>query len=471
MKGKSIWEENKKRDVGKELNQDLNVDVLIIGGGLTGFSVLYELCPTDLKVCLVERNTFGSGVTSKSTAKINYLQGIVYSKIKKEVKEESAKKYLKSQLEGIEIIKERIKKHQIDCDLEKVSSFLIGREKDQKLIEEEYQFLKNENLNIQKEKNTLKVEDTYTFHPLKYLDGLINVCKENKSHIYENTCITKMSFEKGRYVCETQNNNRIKAKQVVLACHYPFELLPFFFPVRTYIEKSYIMALKRENKKLETSITTYPDIVSKRYYKDYEILLKGSYNICSKLNEKENFENLIKDKDPEFLWKNEDIMTADHLPFIGYIKENLFLATGYNTWGMATSQIAGKIIKDFILKKENEYQKIFNPYRKINIAKIKQYPLNILSNIRSFTENKIKKEKSWYPKEITFSIKDGKSIAKQVDKEKEYFVYTTCPHLGCTLIFNEIENTWDCPCHASRFDKSGHAIKGPSVYDIKVIKD
>lgn len=128
MKKTSLWLDTIKESRGQSLNRDLDVDVLIIGGGLTGISICYQLKDLNLNVCLVERNKIGHGVTSKTTGKLNYLQGIVYSKIQSDVSLESAKMYLKSQKEGIEIVKNIIQKEQIDCNFEGVSSFLYGTE-------------------------------------------------------------------------------------------------------------------------------------------------------------------------------------------------------------------------------------------------------------------------------------------------------------------------------------------------------
>lgn len=466
MINQSIWLAEAKNFHFESLKKDVETDILIIGGGISGISLLYELMDTKLNVMLVERNEIGGGVTSKTTAKLNYLQGIVYSKIKNDVSSESAKLYLNSQREGMKKIIDTIKKEKIDCNLKCVTSFLYGKEKDAKDMEKEYEFLKENNVEVTKEKNSLSVKDTYVFHPLKYLYALANICKNNNAQIYENTLITDLKRKGKFYICNS-NGFKIKAKRVVLACHYPFELIPFFLPVRTFIEKSYIMAKSSEIIKNETFITTYPDIVSKRFYTDYEITLTGSHVICNHLNVKKNFKKLTKKDTPEFLWSNEDIMTADYLPFVGKIEKNLFLMTGYNTWGMITSRIAALLIKDLLLGKENIYQKAFDPYRKLNTLKLKQYPVNIVSNMKGFLENKIYKKKKWYPSNLEFSMRNGKSIAKYTnEKEEEFLVYTTCPHMGCTLTFNEIEKTWDCPCHASRFDLKGKCIKGPSVKDI-----
>ncbi len=465
MKNTSIWLRDKQERTFKPLTKNLKLDCLIIGGGITGVSLLYELSDTNLKVALVERNKIAEGVTSKSTAKINYLQGITYSKIQSDVSRFAAEKYLESQKEGIEVIKSIVKKEKINCNLEQVTSRLYGKETETKQIEKEYMFLKENNIDVEKQENNLSVKDTYVFNPVKYVDALANICLKKEKKIYENSLVTEIISKESGYSCKV-NGFTIEAKKVVLACHYPFELFPFFLPTRTYIEKSYIMANKTPIKKEETFITTYPNILSKRYYETYEIVLKGSHNICNKLNAEKNFAELSPNENTEYLWSNEDIMTSDHLPFIGFIDKNLLLSTGYNTWGMATSAIASKILKDTLLGKYNKYLEVFHPYRSINLAKIKQYPINLLSNVKGFVENKIYKKKKWYPKNLTFSMKNWRSVAKYKIGEKEHIVYTTCPHMFCTLTFNEIEKTWDCPCHASRFDITGKCIKGPSIYNI-----
>jgi len=462
MKNQSIWLDTLKNISFPSLEKSLEVDVLIIGGGILGISLLYELRNEKLNVALVERGEIGHGVTSKSTAKLNYLQGIVYSKIAQNVSEESARLYLESQLEGIKKIQKNIQKEHIDCDLQKVTSYLYGEKKDHEDIKKEYEFLKSHGIPVTLQEENLSVSDTYVFHPLKYVYHLASLCK---GQIYENTLISELVKEQNSYVCQV-NGYTVKAKYVVLACHYPFELFPFFLPIRTFIEKSYVMAKKTDMIKQETFITTYPNIVSKRFYDTYEIILKGSHNICNKLNTKKNFQKLTQEEQPDFLWSNEDVMTSDLLPFIGKLNENLLLGTGFNTWGMATSQIAAGLLKDILLGKENKYKETFDPFRSLNCGKIKQYPINLLSNLKGYTENFLCKKKSWYPENLTFSMIDGLSVAKYQDKEKEYMVYTTCPHALCTLTFNEIEKTWDCPCHASRFDITGKCIKGPSIYNI-----
>lgn len=189
-------------------------------------------------------------------------------------------------------------------------------------------------------------------------------------------------------------------------------------------------------------------------------------------NVKENFkpllENLKKIKlKPSYIWTNEDIITNDFLPYIGKIDDNLYIGTGYNTWGMTNGSLAGKIISDLILNKENKYKNIFNPRREMPISNIVNITYDLFSSTKPFVENKLVKNKAFYTKNIKFAKRNGKNIAIYIDDhEKKHIVYNTCPHMKCSLIFNEVELTWDCPCHSSRFNLDGKCIKGPSKYDI-----
>ena len=172
------------------------------------------------------------------------------------------------------------------------------------------------------------------------------------------------------------------------------------------------------------------------------------------------------------MWSNKDIITSDYLPYIGLIEDNLLIATGYNTWGMTNSTIAGSVISDIILNKENKYINLFNPKRSFNMGKLLNFPLVLGSNVKSYVGSLINKNKSWYSENIKFMNLDGKSVGIYTDdKNKEHIVYNKCPHMKCGLIFNEVEKTWDCPCHGSRFDISGKCIEGPSNYDITYKKD
>ena len=469
MKNISIWSEVESGFKGLKLDKNKEYDVVIVGGGITGISTLYHLSNSNLKVCLVEKNNICEGVTSRTTGKLTYLQDNIYSRLSKYHDFDKVKLYLDSQKEVIERVVKIIKDNDIDCNLDKVRSYVFTNDDS---LDDEIGLLKKMDVKIKKDdelpdgksiKQGYYVSDTYVFHPLKYLYSLVNIIRD-KVDIYENTKIVSIDKLDDYYYLKS-DDYILKTKKVVIAVHYPYFLFPFLIPFKSYLEKSYIGAKRVDNDYHYSAISISKPIESIRFYNDkktYKLYLTNSHNYCVKNDEVKNFEEL---KDYDYLWSNKDIITNDLLPYIGLIDDNLYLGTGYNTWGMTNGSIAGIIISDMILNKKNKYVDLFNPKRKI---KLSTFPIALFSSAYSFISTKINKQKSWYSNRVKFEKRNGKNVAIYIDDDnKEHVVYNLCPHLKCSLIFNEIEKTWDCPCHGSRFSLDGDVIEGPSNYDIK----
>lgn len=479
MKNKSLWLDGINFAEPIILDKDKVVDVLIIGGGITGLSTAYHLKDANLKVCLVEQNLIANGASSRTTGKLTYLQDNIYTKLKAKARE-----YYYSQKDAISIVEKIIIENNIDGNYEKTISYLYT-DKDSEIekIKQEEKALIGLNIKYKKHdklplnidcKYAISVNDTAVFHPVKYLKSLKNIVSTSGIEVYEKSSVTSIKKIDGGYLCQV-NNQKISAKKVVVASHYPFFLIPFFIPLKTYLEKSYISASKVKQVKEISAITVSQPIKSIRYHQDlnnYFIYLNGTYNLCTKYDNKDNFDNLVNELktlnlSPSYLWSNHDIMTEDNLPYIGYIDDDLLIGTGYNTWGMTNGSLAGKIISDLILTNKNKYKSLFNPKRVKDVKNVLKYPLNMIFNAKSFTESKILKNKIWYKNNVKFTKIDGKNVGIYTDENnKEHIVYNLCPHLKCSLIFNEVELTWDCPCHGSRFDLDGKCIFGPSNIDI-----
>ncbi len=475
MKYTSIWLKDKYDNKIKKLNKDIETDVLIIGGGITGLSTLYFLKDSNLKITLVDSDLIGHGTTSKSTAKINYLQEHIYYDIANKYDIDTAKLYYDSQIEAINKLKDIIKKENIECNLEKVSSYVytnnekeIEKLKVEKELLQKFGSIVNEINN--NEEYAIMVSDTYVFNPVKYLNKLKEICLKNNKEIYEMTKVIDIKKVDNNYICYTKNN-KIKTKKIIVDCHYPFFLFPFFMPIKTHIEKSYIMAYL-DNYNKYTYITSKKPTKSVRFYKDknsYKLFLSNSVNICNKLDESKNYKELTNQNNKvEFVWKNDDLLTLDKIPYIGIINKsnpNILIGTGYNTWGMTNGTLAGLILSDIILDKNNKYINLCSPLRTNNIIYLFSYLYNLALNMWGYLRSKIIKNKKWYTN-VKIVNEKGKSIGIYEENNKKYKVYNKCPHMGCSLIFNEVNKTWDCPCHASSFDIYGKCIKGPSKYDI-----
>lgn len=464
MKNISIWKDTVNEEEYPKLTEDKEVDVLIIGGGITGVSTLYQLKDSGLDVALVEQNKLGQAVTGNSTGKLSFLQNDLIDKIRNNFDDKTATLYLKSQIDAIKMAISIIEKENIDCDLRKVKSYIYTNKKSEiRKIKSLVIFLNQcgikvykQDVDLVKNKYMVYVEGTYIFHPIKFVYGLL---KKNLFPIYENTSIKKIEKDDGFYMCYT-DSNKIKAKKVVVASHYPYFNLPFLFPIKGSLEKSYLSASIYDGSPI--SLISYSNpFISIRTYKDYLIYLSNSHSLSSDINDKKNFEELVKKLNdlklkPDYLWSNIDIMTNDGLPYIGEIKDNLLIGTGYNAWGLANSVLAGKILSDIIIKRENEYINLFNPKR-INFSKWVGIFNDAYESIVGYVKGFCTKSD-----EVTYKKVNGKKVMAF----DNHFLYHKCPHLGCGLIFNEVEKTWDCPCHGSRFEAHGKCLSGPANKNI-----
>lgn len=476
MKNYSLWLENVECIELDPLNEDRKVDVVIVGGGITGLSTLYQLKESDKDVILVEANLCGMGVTSKSTAKVTTLQEDLYMKIRKYDKDMAAL-YLKSQIYARDLLLATVNNSKIDCDLKRSTSYTftkdLNKEKD---IKEENDFLNFYGLESKtiyevpfREEcaSAVKMSDAYVFHPLKYINALKNLFKEK---IYEHSRVEKIIKDEDGFILSV-NGHSIKTKSVIVATHYPYFFKSFFLPLKSHIEVSFVGAreAKYEN---YNAINIDKPTISMRYHKSgrksFKIHIYDSLKSSEVDNIENHFENLVSADPCDYVWSNNDIMTNDSIPFIGSVKEGddtFLIGTGYNTWGMTNGTLAGKILADIVEGRENPYRDLMNPNRRVNFGKLVSFPIDVMSNIKSFLKGG---KGNVNNDNVEYDIIDGIEVAIVKDENGvKHTVLAKCPHMKCGLIFNKVENTWDCMCHGSRFDIDGNVIEGPSNKDIK----
>ena len=469
---KSIWE-NKKTET-KTTRKNIETDILIIGGGITGMTSLLYLLENKQTITLIEANKIGEGITNKTTGKINIMQEYIYQTIETETNKTIANNYLESQIYATEIIKKIINTYKIDCDFTENDSYLFtNTQKNIKKIIKEKEILSKKISceTINKLPNNypclygIKTK-SYVFNPIKYINKIKDIC-QNKANIYENTRALTISKKLDYYLIKT-NKNKIKAKQILICTHYPFINKKTYIPFRTTIEKEYIISAKTDKTYKANMISNDDEIISIRYYKDNIIYATNKSKLSDKLDHKKNANDAIKKFKNHFnypinnVWYNYDIISNDHMPIIGKIKnENILIATAFNKWGMTNGILAAKIMTDIINNKKNEFIELFNPYRKTNIRKLANNIKYNYNNIKAYIEPKKQPN-------IKYTKENGIEYAIYIDEtKKEHKIINKCPHLKCKLILNEFDKTWDCPCHGSRYTIDGKIIKGPSTYSIK----
>lgn len=476
MKTKSIWKELKTKRC-QTLNRDLATEVLIVGGGITGLQTLHRLIEAGIDAVLVESNRCGEGVTSQSTAKITYLQNDTIPYIASVRGEAIAEQYILSQIYAMESLVELIEEEHIECSLKKVHSYIFA---ETKRGEKELEYLAGllqrcdiplGHHDIVPFKKTMtkaiSVDDTFVFHPLEFTESL----KEKYfDKIYENSKVEEITKEDEVFISAV-NDRRIKSRYVVLANHYPYFLYPYFMPLKTHIEVSYLGAKRVAKTQDLSAINVDKPMISLRYHetKDekYLIYLLNSFIASDIKDIRDNFEKLKNIHNFDYIWSNNDMMTKDRMPLIGPISKSekrLLLASGFNTWGMTNSTIAGTIIRDHILGKENVFASLFDPKRGTPLATTINFPISISASAKAY----IKSTKANADNNsITYTERDGQKVAIYKDHNGvEHVVLNKCPHLKCGLTLNEVELTWDCLCHGSRYTIDGKVIEGPSNEDI-----
>ena len=219
-----------------------------------------------------------------------------------------------------------------------------------------------------------------------------------------------------------------------------------------------------------------------KFGSDYLLIVVGFDNKTGEeidlSNKYRYLEEIAKSLCPEgqikYRWNTEDCITLDKIPYIGDFSklwENCYIATGFNKWGMTTSNIAAEIITDKILGEKNKYEEIFKSTRLEPVKNIKE-----ISNMAKEGVNSLIIKKMELPKETIAQIKNGEGKIVEINNQRVgiykdekgeiYKINPTCKHLGCELSWNNLDKTWDCPCHGSRYDYKGNLIYGPSVKDL-----
>lgn len=490
MENKPIWLKDTKIDENsKETTKDLNVDILIIGGGIAGISTAFNLNNSAKSVCLIDKSYIGLGVTSCSTGKLTFLQGDMLYKIKQIHGFDITRAYYEATKSAIEFVKNTVQKYTIDCDFKIVPSYLYScSDKEDNILDETMDFLSKVNekykicdnvifpFNIRK---CIEVENTAIFNPVKYVRGLKKLCTNIK--FLENTLAIDIKKSDDLYIVKTDKNT-IMAKKVIVATHYPFFITPGLIPFKTHLERSYIVAFKNDKYKNVSGINLKKPIFSIRSHDNNYVLYSScSHKMSNDIDYEEKYQEIINDATKKFnsnidyAWMTHDITTNDILPFIGKInstEQNLLIATGFNKWGMTGGTIAGMLLSDIALDKKNKYDEVFSPTRSINLIRIYNFLIDTFNTAKIYFGTKLVKNHSFYNNNVYVQNINGISCGVYIDENnKKHIVKNICPHMKCRLIFNNFDKTWDCPCHGSRFDIDGNILEGPSNYNIKIDDD
>ncbi len=430
----SIWNKTAKKPSFKDLSGDSKTDVLIIGGGIAGLLIAYELQNTNVDYMLVEADEICGGITRDTTAKITAGHGVVYSKISKNYGLDAARFYYDAQAAALEKFAQM--SNVFECDFVRKDS-VVYTLKNREKMEKEAEILNKIGANAEFIEQTelpfkvfgaVRFKNQAQFNPLKFLYKIAQGL-----NIYENTKV----LEIGKNEVVT-NKGRIKAQRVIVATHFPFINKHGGYFIKMYQHRSYVLAL--ENAKVYDAM--YVDECDKglsfRNYGQYLLLGGGGHRTGKNGGNWNELHQIAKKYYPKAhelcRFATQDCITPDRIPYVGkYAKAtpNLFVATGFNKWGMTSSMVAAELLCDLLRNKHNIYKEVFSSAR-----------------------NAI------HPQIFINLAESAVSLLKPTSPR--------CPHMGCALKYNKAEHSWDCSCHGSRFTSTGKLINNPATDDKKI---
>ncbi|HEY4602457.1 MAG TPA: FAD-dependent oxidoreductase [Cerasibacillus sp.] len=498
-----IWRHTINLPTFPPLNENIEVDVGIVGAGITGITAAYLLTEQHgLNVAILDSDIILNGTTGHTTAKITAQHSLIYDELIKHFGEDDARLYYEAQVEASDLIKHLIEKLQIDCDLTEEDAYIFTNdEKYVKKLQSEKKAY--DQLGIKGElldqmpidipmKLALRMNNQAQFHPLAYLKHLVEELEKAGAKLFEKTTAVDIEFNK-RPAIITEQGKRVICKNVIVASQFPFYDGQGFYPMRMYPERAYVLAVKPTTKYpggMYINAESPTRSVRSVHYNGEELLLIIGENHKTGQGKEtmhhyqalEDFaKKIIQTSEPLLRWSTQDLTTLDKVPYIGPITsthQNVFVATGYRKWGMTNGTIAAKIISDQISGMKNGYEKLFTPSRFQMDPGLKQFATINLDVAKHMIKGKfdntedIKAIEKMQPGEALITRVNGNRTGVYMDENhKVHLVDTTCTHLRCEVEWNSGDHTWDCPCHGSRFSYAGEVVTGPAKKPLKRITE
>ena len=425
----SIWIENVVRPAFPTMPGSLKTDVLIIGGGMAGLLCAHMLKKAGVDCILVEAKKICDGTTCGTTAKITLQHGLIYDKLIQQFGQEKAQMYLFAQQKALREFTRLCQS--FACDYEKQDSFVYSVN-DRAKIEKEIAALNSLGCKARFSNGevlpfpvagAVGVKNQAQFHPLKFA---IEIAKNLP--IYENTKVLELMPGK-----VLTNRGQISCKKIIVATHFPILNKHGSYFLKLYQHRSYVLALEGAQKVDGMYVDEDKKGLSFRNYGDYLLLGGGSHRTGKEGGNWRELEAFTRIHYPPAWitekWATQDCMSLDSVPYIGQYSKNtpdLYVATGFNKWGMTSSMVAAMILTDLVQGRENEYAPVFSPSRSILRPQLAVNAFESVVGLLTPTAPR-------------------------------------CPHLGCALKYNPEEHSWDCPCHGSRFSESGEVINNPAT--------
>jgi glycine/D-amino acid oxidase-like deaminating enzyme/Rieske Fe-S protein len=498
---RSVWMDTEEIPLESSLQERISTDVCIVGAGIAGLSTAYLLTRAGKSVVVVDDGPIGGGMTGRTTAHLVNALDDRYDELERLHGADVARLAAESHTAAIDQIEAVVNTEAIDCEFERLDGYLFVPPRDSKqVLEDELAAAHKAGLtDVERVERVpwdsydtgaaLRFPRQAQFHPLQYLRGLTKAIKESGGRIFTETHANEIEGGKQARV-ETTGGGVVTADAVVVATNTPVnDLLAIHTKQAAY--QTYVIGARIPRGSVTRAL--YWDTPDPYHYlrletvgkgdSAYDVLIVGGEDHKTGQEDDANkryaaLERWTRYRFPmvagiEYRWSGEVLEPVDGLAFIGrnpMDAKNVFIATGDSGNGMTHGTIAGMLLTDLILGRKNDWEKVYDPSR-ITLKAFPEFARENLNVAAQYTDLVVAGDV-----DSVEEIKPGAGaiISRGLSKVAAYRnsagelceMSAVCPHLGCIVNWNSAENTWDCPCHGSRFEASGKVIQGPANRDL-----
>ena len=444
----SIWMEETKIKSREPLPGDMEIEAAVIGAGIAGILTAYYLKQAGVKVLVLEADRIGGGQTKNTTAKITSQHNLIYHRLLKTYGSRMAAHYAMANEDALKEYERLIKEKEIACDFVRCPAYLYSQ-MEATCLKQEAEAAKTLGIKASFEKEcelpfsvagVVRFGEQARFQPLKFLEKIAE-----EVTVYERTKVLKVEGNR----VETERGC-VKANHIVFACHFPFINMPGYYFARMYQERSYVVAM--EGASITEGMYLGIDHGSLSVRPQGNMLLLGGGSHRTGGNREGGQYDRLRRKALELYpdshewgcWSAQDCITLDGIPYIGQFshrRPNWYVTTGFGKWGMTTAMVGARILTALIIGRNCQEADIFSPQRRFTGRAAKTFLIHGAHTV--------------------------KGLAKHLFPYGNKSIVPNCPHMGCRLEWNPAEESYDCPCHGSRFDNEGKLLDDPAQCDCK----
>jgi glycine/D-amino acid oxidase-like deaminating enzyme/nitrite reductase/ring-hydroxylating ferredoxin subunit len=491
----SIWMTTAEMPVQPALTENAHADVCVVGAGIAGMMTAYMLSRAGKSVIVLDDGPIGGGQTARTTAHISNVLDYRYSELEEIHGQEFAKLIAESHTTAINTIEAIASREKIDCDFERLNGYLFPPDlKSLDDIKRELEAVHRAGLTEVEMVKTAPIPNLDTglclrfpnqgqFDPLKFLAGLAEAIQRNGGKIYTQTHVEKI---KGGAIArvETSNGSVVTAEAVVVATNSPISNLATMH-LKQAAYRTFVIGVKVPRGAVNKAL--YWDTLDPYHYvrlqnlnEQYDVLIVGGEDHkTGQANDADaryaKLLNWTQERFPMveevvFRWSGQVMNADDGIAYIGknpFDEDNIYIITGDSGLGMTHGAIAGILLTDIILGRKNSWSEVYDPSR-VRVRATGDFiseNLNVAAQYLDWvTPGEVDSVEKITPGTGAVVRRGLTKVAAYRDDNGILHKYSAvCSHLKCIVAWNSSEETWDCPCHGSRFNKQGKVINGPAI--------